>query len=488
VVRDTTITYLLLITENPTFPLTPTFVVIPNSINFNATDFGCTQTASFVVKSGILYSFLQIAKAWSTNPNYSVSPTAAAIAPGDSQFFTINFHPVDTGSVATNIIFTDNSQSGRDSTACNGIGGLHPGEIVIRPQLGTGWRLVSIPVQPTTCLPILRSLFSYRGNYVYAESMKIGIGYWQKGNETLVFGGSAIYRDSFNVSQGWNLIGSLSSPVIVSTITSQPPSIKSSYLYGYADRYFRADTIQPGHAYWVKVRQDGILMLNSSGGGNIAKASLNDELNSLNRITIYDDQKHSQALYFGAISNHERFELPPVPPPSAFDVRFSSQRFVDDLSSEKTAVDIRAKYPITAHWNIHDGNFYSLAGVTISGKGSYTFNEEKPLLLKRLTGGIPLTFGLLQNYPNPFNPLTVIRYQLPVSSRVTLKIYNILGQEVKTLVDQIQDAGYQSVEWNGINNIGTQLTSGVYFYRLSAVSARNSNNIFTIVKKMMFIK
>ncbi|MFI5251293.1 MAG: PKD domain-containing protein [Bacteroidota bacterium] len=96
---------------------------------------------------------------------------------------------------------------------------------------------------------------------------------------------------------------------------------------------------------------------------------------------------------------------------------------------------------------------------------------------------LPSAFALHQNYPNPFNPVTVLSYDLPVSSHVTLTIYNTLGQVVSTLVNNVQDAGFRSVEWNG-NNIA----SGVYFYRIEAVGVNDPAKAFTQVKKMVLIK
>ncbi len=83
---------------------------------------------------------------------------------------------------------------------------------------------------------------------------------------------------------------------------------------------------------------------------------------------------------------------------------------------------------------------------------------------------------LSQNYPNPFNPVTVINYQLPVNSFVTLKIYDVLGNEIKTIVNENQEAGTYKIDFDG-----SSLTSGMYIYKLTA-------NGFTSTKKMMLLK
>jgi len=96
---------------------------------------------------------------------------------------------------------------------------------------------------------------------------------------------------------------------------------------------------------------------------------------------------------------------------------------------------------------------------------------------------IPQSFALEQNYPNPFNPTTVIRYQLPVNSYVMLKLYNILGQEIATIVEGVQEAGYKSVEFDA-----SRLAGGIYFYRLEAGSSNGLNKTFAQVKKMLLIR
>ncbi|NQT27930.1 T9SS type A sorting domain-containing protein [candidate division KSB1 bacterium] len=84
------------------------------------------------------------------------------------------------------------------------------------------------------------------------------------------------------------------------------------------------------------------------------------------------------------------------------------------------------------------------------------------------TDKTPSTFGLSQNYPNPFNPETQIRYYLSEQTAVSLKIYNLLGEEVYTLSDGIQPEGVYTVQWNGQDATGRNLASGIYFYKLIA--------------------
>ncbi|NUM78839.1 T9SS type A sorting domain-containing protein, partial [candidate division KSB1 bacterium] len=78
----------------------------------------------------------------------------------------------------------------------------------------------------------------------------------------------------------------------------------------------------------------------------------------------------------------------------------------------------------------------------------------------------PADYGLSQNYPNPFNPETVIEYQLPQPAKVSLKIYNLLGREIRSLVDREMPAGYHRVKWDGRDDAGRRLDSGVYLYKI----------------------
>lgn len=85
-----------------------------------------------------------------------------------------------------------------------------------------------------------------------------------------------------------------------------------------------------------------------------------------------------------------------------------------------------------------------------------------------VSGNLPKSYALFQNYPNPFNVTTQIRYALPEDAKVRLEIFNILGQRVRVLVDEFQTAGNKQVVWDGRNDSGDQISSGVYFYRINA--------------------
>ncbi|MFQ3599171.1 MAG: T9SS type A sorting domain-containing protein [Chloroherpetonaceae bacterium] len=133
---------------------------------------------------------------------------------------------------------------------------------------------------------------------------------------------------------------------------------------------------------------------------------------------------------------------------------------------------------------------YSFLDNSASGKVQYRLKQidfdgqfEYSNIIE-VDAGLPKTFELSQNYPNPFNPTTVINYQLPTASNVSLKIYDVLGKEVATLVNGRQEAGSYNFNFNASN-----LSSGVYFYRLQA-SATNgaSGSNFVQTKKMMLVK
>ena len=93
----------------------------------------------------------------------------------------------------------------------------------------------------------------------------------------------------------------------------------------------------------------------------------------------------------------------------------------------------------------------------------------------------PRNFGLEQNYPNPFNGQTSIKFQVPYQTGVKLEIYNILGQIIKTLINEVKLAGYDTIVWDGRNDFGYPVNSGIYFIKFSS-------DKFSDIKKMTLLK
>lgn len=150
-----------------------------------------------------------------------------------------------------------------------------------------------------------------------------------------------------------------------------------------------------------------------------------------------------------------------------------SNLVLDETGLETTKVDLSGLEPGTSHhWRVRSRN---VAGVS-NWSETYSFQTAGVGTSIDDENGLPNSYALEQNYPNPFNPTTNITFSLPESGSVTLKIYNMLGSEVATLVDSELPAGSFDVTWDATN-----FSSGMYIYKLTADN-------FTQTKKLTLIK
>lgn len=383
------------------------------------------------------------------------------------------------------------------------------------PTSGTpaeeGWNLISLATVPflgkysrAFLYPdAVSQAFQYQGSgYSVTDPLSLGEGYWLKFNAAQVVGGpgTSVSALDIPVKAKWNLIGSASFPLSPDSITSTPPGIIGSPFFGYSrsSGYTDAAEIQPGRGYWVRCDSSGILHLRASFSA-IERHKISAASPAMNRITIHDAAGRGQTLYFG--EPHalpvSRYELPPLSP-GGFDARFRSQRIIEILPSSpdpdkryEYPIDIKTdSYPIDIRWEVtagadrayflSDGMDGALIGNTPLGRTGILRIENRKvssiILVLGKTAGMPKEFSLGQNYPNPFNPVTRFEYALPADARVSLKVFNVLGEVVSTLMDERQSAGYKSVDFDG-----SSLPSGVYFYRLKA-------GRFIAVKKMLLIR
>ena len=255
-------------------------------------------------------------------------------------------------------------------------------------------------------------------------------------------------------------------------------------VYGYSDTYFSTELLIPGKGYWLRAFHDGeITIFNDVFTiGSQQDFSLNGKANTLS-INGMD-------LYFGIdMPEKEKlsYSLPPKPPLGASDVRFKGNTRVSKENAEIEIMSIFDNVSISYNTVIDPGENMNwvLSSVNgdsyiLEGKGEITVLTEDRFLLRK-DSVIPLTFTLHQNYPNPFNPVTTLSYNLPKESDVRLIVYDILGNEVSTLVNSIQKAGFKSIKWDTRDSMSSSISAGIYIYQIKA-------GVFVQTKKMILLK
>lgn len=469
------------------------YSVSPSSLSFGDVDISCNASRSviFTILAGCYPSIIA---AVSDDSNFTVFPTSARIGSTDS-IFVVTFSPSDSGIHNGNIIFTISGGGSPITLPVDGKGqGTGHANRIEVSYHALNWQIISLPVRGN-CPVVSPGLYGYNGQYILSDTLVNGKGFWKRViDSSQSYVGFSITRDTIDLNSEWNLIGSLSVDEPVGNI--YPDSLISSRYFGYSNGYYPSDTLEAGRGYWVKSSIGGQIVLDTTK--RIQKhANLYDVLKSMNEIIIRDAKNNEEILYFGSYIEPlllDRYELPPMPPEGNFDVRFLTGRFLEVIQdSEQRDFPIQissAVYPVTIRWELHQP--YTNASLRLGGNeivlrenGETQIVEPQQQVVLNFSGKNepPQDYALVQNYPNPFNPVTTIKYQLPVESKISLTIYNILGQVVQVLIEGVQSAGYKSATWNANN-----FPDGVYFYRLDAISKNPAGKSFTQVRKMLLIK
>lgn len=355
------------------------------------------------------------------------------------------------------------------------------------------WNMISVPLLSedmtlNNLFPLATSLaYRYNGGYLPEDTLKGGVGYWLKfdGDQLIQIFGSTM-GDTVPLVIGWNMFGVYENNIPVSQITTSPPGIIATNLFGFNDGYYITDTLKSGQGYWVRVTQDGVINLNSGGlfkwDEQIQFADVDKDWG---RIIVTDNKGRSTTLFATEEEiDLTKFELPPLPPGGIFDARYSSGRMVEDVSSEQIIQISSDSYPITIraegiNLRIKDVITGKLLNEELKNGEEIRITNSKITSIQisgKVTGGLPVSYELYQNYPNPFNPSTKIKFAIPKESIVNLSIYNVLGELVSTLVNEQKKPGYYVYDFDA-----SRLASGIYLYRITAGK-------YIETKKMLVIK
>ena len=461
-------------------------------------------------------------------PWLSENPTSGSVAVGDSVKVAVTFN--STGLVDSTyraiLKIASNDPVNSLKTIPVRMDVSSGGTVTIGVPVANNWNIVSLPVSSPIPDDSVKHIyvnsanpyaFAFAGGYVQRFVMEPGPGYWIKSTTAYTQNITGTARDTLSipVANNWNMIGSISTSIDTSAahVTPTPASLRASNYFRYAAGYVVATTIDPGSGYWVKANGAGSFFMHVTGPSGKASGeptAAGKSIEDLNTLTIQDASGGSQTLYFGADGSNEipvaMFAMPPAPPVGSFDARFESAEGGLMVQTHGDEVNTVVDFPIavqssaptgsglTVSWKVNGTTAsYELSDGVVShavrGEGTLKIaNSEASHLVLKVTGSdlLPEEFALMQNYPNPFNPTTNIRFALPVESRVTVEIYNVLGQRVKTLINEQRAAGFHTVEWNGTGVSGQQLGSGAYFLRLEAQGTDGSS--FNQFRKMVLVK
>jgi hypothetical protein len=435
----------------------------------------------------IFFSFLQIIRAQTividSNSSIYVESSADVCAGGVGNI-TSNFYGGGTEcgqSIAATFQLAVGVYDGWNIVS---VPGLHP----VNQNINTWWS----GKDPAS------GVFQFTSGYVSVTEVTPGIGYWMNhigsntyntGDEWPASGMQKVLNVSLTGITGWNLIGGYHLTVATSSITTTPAGLQTGSVFGYSpgSGYSPAANLVPGYGYWIKLTAVGDINIPTS----LAKGTAITDyiMSDWSRIILTDAAGKSYTLYSvngdspnGTASvNLNQYELPPLPPAGMFDVRYGSQRLAEVIGNEMKTIEMQgADYPVTIRVEgmtirVQDETGKIVNQVIKSGEEAVISN----LIIEKLrvsSNVIPEAYSLDQNFPNPFNPSTRISWQSPVDGHQSLRVYDVLGNEVAVLVDEFRTAGRYDATFDASN-----LASGIYFYRIQAGS-------FVQTRKMILLK
>ena len=362
-------------------------------------------------------------------------------------------------------------------------------------NVSAGWNLISVPLSASDMLVSAlfpnagtASAYAFANGFVPVDTLKPGQGYWLKSASSTAntVHGYQVAVQNIPVKAGWNLIGPFDINVALTSISSSPLDLLGSDFFGFNKGYFKATFLETGKGYWVRSKQDGMLIINQVTGKAVAGRTGNLN-NSAEYIRITDADGQIRELQFA--TNAEvaaSSEMPPQPPAGIADVRFANNKDVMPADGTSEMLHMKSlRFPVAIEYL---GEKYAVQVQSpVVELNEATLSADEPVMVVQNSvevlqikvigkSQMPAAFDLAQNYPNPFNPETRIDFTLPEKSHVTLMIYNTLGQKLYVLIDDVLQAGSHFARFDGHD-----YSSGIYFYELRTKQQRQ-------VRKMILAK
>jgi len=375
--------------------------------------------------------------------------------------------------------------------------------------LYTGWNLVSVPVSPTDPTPsavfgvpdyqifwfnpLSRAFetpvaiipgYAYFVLYVPDSTMPPVVSF-------SVPGTPAYDYTVIGIPEGWNTLGSVydfagvtvTDAAHVGTIPT--PAIWGTGVYGYdpiTESYFFSPEIVAGKGYWVYIDlAAGYTSCQISVSASWTKsAPYVDPLESYDIANLDVDGAKLQIALMENSTNSPDGALDRLIPPAIMGTTTNAYFTSNGLQLSR---DVRPD----AAWSLvlgKDSRITTDKSLEIDGlnyDGTFTLQSGNHKVGFAKANKLPTNVALFQNNPNPFNASTDISFDVPSKANVQLEVFNMLGQKVRTLLDGTVEAGHYSVNWNGADNNGKTVVSGVYFYKMTT-------NDLTTTKKMMLLK
>lgn len=371
------------------------------------------------------------------------------------------------------------------------------------PVINKGWNLLSVPVNPSSSywkdvfknalnIPIRFSQNLYQTN---ETNLAPGYGYFVKYSDDVdkTVAGSRITKinsDVFptRIYEGWNTIGSLSTPVSTEKVrvlavpsSSTNPSIEGDIYRYVTDRGYQAvSEITPGLGYWLKIAGQAYLQIDPSlpkTGVDFASVR-NSVTSAATRVNVMDATNRTADVFVvenGSVEAKNVFELPPLPPNNLFDVRFSNNAYIEDAVNPLIKLQ-GVDFPIVLTMNNPEHNYTvvnpvsgEVLGTVLAGRANTISITDARTPAVRLMGGDVVAGAGVVVSPNPVQGNASITYTVPTTGMVTVEVFDAVGQLVQTLVSEVKTAGVYDVQANGY-----ALAAGRYIVKVT-----NGNSVET---------